>query len=109
MSDRIDVSQTVHRVTINQRGSRIVVAGPAAWRVNVRSPGPQGAPGNVAGLEHIQSTPSAGWNIPHTLGRRPNVAVYLDSGEHVEADVTASSSAVSITFPAPVMGSAVLT
>jgi len=60
------------------------------------------------GIDHIQSTPLATWTIPHELTRRPNVSIYSTSGEEVEADVSASLTQVSISFPAPFAGSAVL-
>jgi len=80
----------------------IVVRGPKG------DTGPAGASGTAA-FEHTQSTPSASWSIdvPPSMGRTPNVAVYVD-GRLVLADVEADSSTVNITFPSPVAGSAVL-
>ena len=60
------------------------------------------------GVEYVQDTPLATWTIPHSLGRRPAVELYI-GGESVEADVTASSSTVTITLPSPMAGTAVLT
>lgn len=48
------------------------------------------------------------WTIPHTLGRIPVVAVYVD-GHEVLADVSATDLAVTVTFPTPTAGTAVLT
>jgi hypothetical protein len=45
-----------------------------------------------------QSSPAATWILSHSLGRVPIVQVYLDSGELVGADVTASSTTISVTF-----------
>lgn len=81
-------------------------------RVGLAVPGPQGPPGpaGVGGaIVHTQASPLATWTIPHTLGRRPAVAVYLDSGEEVEADVTVSNVSVTVTFASPVSGVALLT
>lgn len=58
---------------------------------------------------HDQLAPVSTWVIPHPLERRPGVTVFLATGEEVEADVTASSTVVSITFPAPMVGQAILT
>lgn len=60
-----------------------------------------------AGIQHTQSVPSGSWVIAHGLGRLPNVAVYV-SGELVETDVVATSSTVTVTFPSPTAGVAVL-
>lgn len=70
--------------------------------------GDPGASGSAA-FEHTQSTPSSSWaiDVPVEMGRTPNVAVYVE-GRLVLADVEANPSTVSITFPAPVAGSAVL-
>lgn len=69
-------------------------------------PGPSGPAG--AGFEFTQSAPSASWVIPHSLGRRPVVAVFVN-GAQVFADVTATTTSVSVAFVAPVTGVAVLT
>lgn len=61
----------------------------------------------TAGTAHTQSAPSATWVIPHTFGRIPAVAVYI-AGELVDTDVTATTTNVTITFPAPFSGVAVL-
>lgn len=78
-------------------------------------PGPPGPPGSggVSSLafEYAQLAPLATWTIPVPVGfaRRPAVAVYLSSGEHIIADTVASASSVSIAFATPTAGSAVLT
>lgn len=61
----------------------------------------------VAGFTHSQIVASSSWVISHTLGRLPNVAVYI-GGELIETDITASTSTVTITFPSPAAGVAVL-
>ncbi len=66
------------------------------------------AAGGTPPLVHQQSIPLATWVIGHTLGRLPRVAVYLSSGEEIEADVVVSTTAVSITFATPTAGSAVI-
>lgn len=60
------------------------------------------------GLTHTQSSPSASWSFDHALGRIPVVSVYIN-GELVLADVQATTSHVTIQFPTPTSGVAVLT
>lgn len=73
-------------------------------------PGPAGPPGDNLAFEYTQATDLSTWTIPVPVGfgRRPSVAVYLASGEAVMADVSASSTSVTITFASPQSGSAVL-
>lgn len=74
------------------------------------------SPGNVqvyvtegsSGFVHTQNTPAATWIINHPLGRMPNIAVYI-AGELVDTDVVASTTVVTITFPLPAAGVAVIT
>ncbi len=68
-----------------------------------------GGAGGDNAFEYIQSTPLATWVIavPGVMGRRPNVDIYI-ANELVEADVVASTTQVTITFPSPQSGSAVL-
>lgn len=70
--------------------------------------GPQGPPG--ASYQHDQTTPAATWiiSVPGTFaGRLPAVEIYV-AGERVLTDVAATTSTVTITFPVPTAGSAVL-
>lgn len=76
-----------------------VVAGP---------PGPPGPPGGSA-LIMRQLEPMATWTWPHPLGRLPVITVYSDDGELVEPDVYATPQTVSLVFPSPYTGTAVLT
>lgn len=78
--------------------------------VVVRGPRGPGGGGGGSGVEIQQSSPSSSWvlPVPEEFGRRPNVAIYV-AGEQVEADVNATSSTVSVQFPTPTSGSAVLT
>lgn len=69
--------------------------------------GPKGDPGN-GGFEFEQTVPSASWTIPHEFDRRPSVTIYIGD-EQVDSDVSADDGYVSIVFPAPTVGSAVLT
>ena len=59
------------------------------------------------GVEFVQVSPLASWTIPHNLGRKPSVCVYVD-GEEVLADVSASNSSVTISFASPQVGTATL-
>lgn len=71
--------------------------------------GPQGPPGPAGnGFVHIQNTPAATWIIDHTVGRKPVVTVYSNSGEEILTDVVSSSTQVTITFASPIAGQAIL-
>lgn len=70
--------------------------------------GPDTAPSSTA-FVHQQPVPLATWIIPHSFGRIPAVSVYLNTGEEIEPDVIASVTTVSIMFPTPTAGTAVLT
>jgi hypothetical protein len=61
-----------------------------------------GTPGHT----HTQTTPAATWSIPHTLGFIPTVTVYDSAGRMILADVTASTTVVTVTMGAPDTGSA---
>lgn len=76
----------------------------------VRGPrGPQGPPGTGVGTEIQQVTPAATWTIPipPEFTRAPAVTVYVD-GEQVITDISADNSNVTIQFPNPTAGIAVL-
>lgn len=60
------------------------------------------------GFQHNQLSASASWSINHSLGRIPNVQVYV-AGKVVIADVEATSTTVNITFASAQSGVAVLT
>ncbi len=77
-----------------------VVVGPA---------GPSGQPGppGPVGLVFTQSVPAASWVFAHSIGRRPDVTVYIGD-EIVDADIFATASQVSASFPSPVSGSLIL-
>ena len=72
-------------------------------------PPPSGGSGRPAPFMHFQTTASASWIIPHNLAYYPAVSVLLDSGEEVEADVLHSNTNIlTISFPSPITGKAVL-
>jgi hypothetical protein len=103
---------TVDVITVVQQPTAVItVVQQPTTVVSVVQVGPQGPPGTAgASTEYIQASPASVWGpitVPTGLGRRPNVAVYL-GGELVAAFVTASSTQVTISFPTPVTGSAVL-
>lgn len=56
-----------------------------------------------------QSAPASTWTVPHSLGRRPVVELYLPSGQQVFTDVVSSTTQVVATFGTPTAGYAVLT
>jgi len=62
---------------------------------------------NATEFEFLQTTPSAVWLIDHKFGRSPLVDIYVD-GEQVEADIDVTDTMVTVTFPAPTAGTAVL-
>jgi hypothetical protein len=95
---------------IIEQGNMVVLEDNQAI-VEVVSPGQTiiNTTGGSSGFEHTQVAAAATWTIAHGLGRLPNVAVYLNSGEEVETDVTSTSTQVSITFPTATAGKAVLT
>jgi hypothetical protein len=64
--------------------------------------------GGGAGLQFTQITPSASWSFTHTIGRLPNVQIYI-AGKAVLADVEATSTTVLVTFATAQSGVAVLT
>ena len=66
-----------------------------------------GGSGGPHGTEHFQSAAASTWIIAHSLGRRPSVSIYID-GEEVDADIVANTSQVSVIFPSPRSGYAVL-
>lgn len=70
----------------------------AAWLISLRAEG---------GIIWDQSTPAATWTIQHSLGRNPDVTVYVDD-EQVFTDVEATSTHVVIVFPYPRAGVAIL-
>lgn len=73
-------------------------------------PGPAGPSGVAGSVEIPVPVAAATWTVPVpvALGRTPAVSVYID-GELVDTDVTASPTTVTVTFPAPVAGTVVLT
>lgn len=64
--------------------------------------------GTAGGIQYDQTTPSASWIIPHSLGRVPNVQVYV-GGAAVITDIQANATSVNVTFAVPQTGVAVLT
>ena len=76
--------------------------------VTAGPPGPQGPPG-AAAVVLAQLTPLATWTWPHPLGRLPQVTVYDQDGELVDPDIHATTGAVTVTWPDPRTGTAVLT
>ena len=91
-------------VIVNEQGPQIVV-------VQSGMPGARGPAGGgaSAALVHDQAAPAASWLIPHTFGRLPAVALYGTDGALFGADVTATTSAVTVTLSVPTAGKAILT
>jgi len=68
--------------------------------------GPRGLVGS--GLVWDQTIPLSSWTIPHEFGRRPDVTIYIGN-EIVDTDVYATATTVTVVFPTPRTGQAVLT
>ena len=68
--------------------------------------GPAGPAGD-GGYSHLQTSPSADWQIEHGLGRHPSsISIWID-GAQVYPDVYApDTERVYITFPQPESGRA---
>lgn len=58
---------------------------------------------------YTQSIESGTWVINHNLNRLPDVSIYDALGREIDADVTASSTQVTIMFGVPMAGMAILT
>lgn len=70
-----------------------------------------GGGGGTTGLQMIVEVPLATWvyTFPYNLGRMPSVSIFLGTGEAVEADIHATPSAVSVSFPSPETGWLIIT
>lgn len=66
--------------------------------------GPPGPPGPAAAPQRIDASLAATWILTHALGRVPTVQVFLGSGEQVIADVTASTTTITVTHASPQQG-----
>jgi len=75
----------------------------------VGPPGPPGVAGPSNGFAYTQVAPAASWTVAHALGRIPTVTLYSVTGELVDTDITASTTAVTVSFPTPTAGTLVLT
>lgn len=51
-----------------------------------------------------QTSPSASWNITHSLGRIPKIDVYDSNGELIEGDVFVTQTNITIVFANPITG-----
>jgi hypothetical protein len=67
--------------------------------------GPPGLSGSgTAAPLRIDAASASTWILVNPLGRIPAVHVFLDSGEPVIADVAATTSQITVTFPSPQQG-----
>jgi len=74
---------------------------------------PAGASAGLTGYEHVQSVPASTWiiSLPAQFpARRPAVSLYVND-EMVESDIVWSPGikTVTVTFPSPIAGVAVIT
>ena len=109
----INEADTIIEV-INDVGQAITVAGPFSSLVDPTAIADAVAVYLIAhpvttGYVYVQAVPMATWTINHTLGRKPNVALYDDSNNEVEADVVSTNTTVVVTMPSPMTGQAILT
>jgi hypothetical protein len=65
--------------------------------------GPPGPPGSGAPLR-LEAPLAATWSFTHPMGRIPSVQVFLENGEAVLADCTATNSQITVTFSQPQRG-----
>jgi microcompartment protein CcmL/EutN len=105
----IEIVATTSLIEVIEQGDLVVLDGNASV-VEVISTGSvtintTGGGGQV----HTQAAAAATWIIAHSLGRLPSVTIYLNSGEEVDTDITATSTSVTVTFPAATPGFAILT
>jgi hypothetical protein len=103
-------------VTVPASRKVVEVVAPGSTRlVKVVTPGPQGprGPSGAAGsgVEFVQASPASTWVIPRPedMARKPAVTLYSNEGALIESDVEISASFVTVTFAAPLSGSAILT
>lgn len=90
---------------------------PRGLFANIPTPGPTGpqGPAGPAGsggsaTVYHQATPSASWVITHAIGRLVGVCLLDDTtGAVFASDVTQIVNQVSVAFPSPITGYAVLT
>lgn len=70
-------------------------------------PGPSGG-GGGSSYDYVRDTPAATWVIDHNLGHRVSVTLLDPAGVLVLAQVEQSApyNQVTVTYPAPVAGSA---
>ena len=71
-------------------------------------PGAAGAQGPAGATVRFDFTASATWIATHGLGRIPLVQVYLASGEAVLAEISATTTNITITHAVPQTGFALL-
>jgi hypothetical protein len=99
-------ARPVQHYELPERIVRVHVGPPASVTNNYTTNVTNGA--GPQGFETTISVPAATWVIPHTLGRRPDVAVYDSAGMLMIADVQSSLLFTTVTFAVPTTGSVVL-
>lgn len=110
MQQEIDRLQT----QIDSISTGILPGGDTGYILTKNSPADgdaswQPLPVTVEGYQYNQITPLATWAIELSGWTRvPDVSIYTSLGEQVDADITASTSQVSILFPYPFAGYAIL-
>lgn len=70
--------------------------------------GPPGPAGPSAAPLRLDAPLAATWVLPHPLGRIPTVHLYLASGEIVLSDIAATATQITVTFPSPQQGFALV-
>lgn len=102
------------RVTFAPSRARVTFRLGARPSIRIVSGGVQGPPGPAgpagSSYEHTQAVAATVWTVPHNLGYRPGVTVLTTGGLEVLADVLhLSANTLTITFLAPLAGTARLT
>lgn len=94
-----------------QYGDNLKVTDQGGGVIRVDATGVLGSPGtgSDAAFTFTQGSPSATWNIIHTLGKNPSVTV-VDSGgtEIIPTVLYVDSSHITVTFGSPTSGKAYL-
>lgn len=97
------IPDTIETVDVNT--VRITFANDMAGRAVVMIGNLNGVARQEVAYMHYQTTPSATWDVVHSLGRNPIVRVFIGQNEVQPASITHNSvNEVTITFSTPQVG-----
>lgn len=92
-------------VIITQEDDSITISAPGPQGAT----GPAGAGGSGSSYTHVQDTPLTQWNIPHMLGRNPQVTLIgTDGAKYLAQIIYPDLNNISIVHNQPVAGRAEL-